>query len=177
MIQPIFDELAHPKILSGCVNLQTQNQNESFHHVIWGFVPKEQPQSMDIVMLGLNMAIVVFNRGYTYTARKLFAAMGWPMSQLSIDIFEKIDKCRIKTSQYQKRSEYKENRSKRRNQRRKKMDAFRKTEKTTYKPGVGHQVTRNPKKSSNRAPPHCRTCKQPRKGHPKGPCTLKDQAK
>jgi hypothetical protein len=172
-MQPIFDELAHPKILSGCINLRTQNQNESFHHVIWGFVPKEQPQSMNIITLGLNLAVVVFNRGYTYTARKLFAAMGWSLPRSSAAIFESIDKFRISLSQHQSGTSYKEKRSKRRNQRRKRMDAFRRTEKITYKPGVGHAI-KTPKKSS-RAPPLCRTCKKPRKGHPKGPCTLDNQ--
>ena len=42
IIQPIFQKLGDEKFLIGCKNLATSNPNESFHHILWSMVPKEQ---------------------------------------------------------------------------------------------------------------------------------------
>ena len=40
--KPVFDKLGDESFLGGCERCATQNANESLHHVIWGFAPKDQ---------------------------------------------------------------------------------------------------------------------------------------
>jgi hypothetical protein len=42
VLKPVFDDLSRSTLLAGCVNCYTQNQNESFHHLLWSILPKDQ---------------------------------------------------------------------------------------------------------------------------------------
>jgi hypothetical protein len=161
-IQPIFQELSSRQLLEGCVNLHTQNANESFHSVVWSFVPKEQNQSRPIMELGLNMAILVFNRGYKWTAHHLYNALCISLSSAAMDSFCDFDEGRIHTSIYRSLSGYGMKRAKRRNRKRARQDAFVKTEGVQYKSGIAHCTPRK-----------CRQCHRVLKGsgHKRGkPC-------
>lgn len=159
VIQPVFDDLSNPKLLDGCTNLQTQNRNESFHHCVWGFVPKEQYQTMDIMTLGMYMAVLVYNRGYVYAARKLLQGLGLTVANCSLQIFERVDKTRIGTSTRQAGEHFRDRRTMRRQGRRKRQDAFKHQEGVMYKSGMMHEQFNNPSKpKSTRAPPKCKTC-------------------
>ena len=164
-IAPIFEDLASVKLLAGCINLRTQNANEAFHHVLWGFVPKDVVQSASSMRFGVSLAVLLFNRGYTYTSSQLYDALSLPLSDSSKATFYGMDTKRISESKYKASEQRRDKRAKQRNRRRKRQDAFKKKEGTTYKSGMMHK---------ERAARKCRTCGVPLKGsgHKRGvPCT------
>jgi len=75
-IQPIFNDLSDRKLLTACLHGYTQNQNEALHHVIWSLVPKEQQHSPIEVQLGIDMAVMFYNRGMAVTNKAIFQALG-----------------------------------------------------------------------------------------------------
>ena len=58
-IKPVFESLSSKKLLQGCVNCLTQNQNESVHHAI-----------------GIRLGILKFNEGITKMTKSVFSAYG-----------------------------------------------------------------------------------------------------
>ena len=53
VVKPVFARLGDKKFLAGCEGCETQNQNESLHHVIWSFAPKDQSGLEKSTSLGL----------------------------------------------------------------------------------------------------------------------------
>ena len=163
-LMPIFQNLSSVKLLEGCLKLQTQNQNEAFHHVLWGFVPKDQVQAPVAVKQALNLATLVYNRGYVYTFTKISSALDIPLSQYAKRGYHHIDNNRCIQSRYHSVPSEKESHMARRYAKRKTIDGFKQVEGTTYKKGVAH---RELERSKARKPSTCRTCGQLLKGHPK----------
>ena len=65
IIQPHFDCLSSDAVLETAVAGQTQNANESLHHVLWQRCPKEGFAGIATVECTAAMAPVEFNRGAT----------------------------------------------------------------------------------------------------------------
>ena len=65
LIRPVFEALTDVRLLQGVRRCLTQNQNESFHNVLWRYIHKELPQTQSCIALGLNLAILQFNRGWS----------------------------------------------------------------------------------------------------------------
>ena len=158
---PIFEDLSSVKLLEGCENLRTQNQNESLHHVIWGFASKEQVQSPTAVKQALSLGILVYNRGYYFAINGIFTALGISLAQYASKACQQIDARRVAVSKYQSIPDVKERRIERRYAKRKTADGFKEAEGTTYKRGIAHVQSRKPRS--------CKTCGQMLKGsgHPR----------
>ena len=62
-MKPVFEFLASNELLSKCLHGGTQNNNESFHHVIWSLCPKEVFVSRQRLEIAVNTAVVLFNDG------------------------------------------------------------------------------------------------------------------
>lgn len=76
VIKPVFEKLGDEKFLGGCERCATQNANESLHHVIWGFAPKEQHTSQIEASLGINLGVLIFNCGKEVTYSQLLPMTG-----------------------------------------------------------------------------------------------------
>lgn len=112
ILKPVFDSLSDPNLLQGCKNCLTQNQNESLHHVVWGYAPKDQYHSAHEVDLAISLGVSTFNTG--------------------------ISKCRIYEANRSVTIEQKEKRKINRYKKRRKLDVFRHSEGTLYKSGKFH---------------------------------------
>ena len=139
IMQPIFNDLSNTELLKGCVNLQTQNQNESFHHLLWSIIPKDQYQSPQVMKLGVNLAVLLFNTGYNHTITKLYTALGLSISSNARMSLCKIDKDRIVSSRHHASKACKEARKAKRQQKRRKIDAFKEAEGIQYQSGLLHK--------------------------------------
>ena len=62
-IKPVFEYLASDELLSKCLHGGTQNNNESFHHIIWNHCPKEVFVGRQRLEIAVNTATVLFNDG------------------------------------------------------------------------------------------------------------------
>ncbi|XP_006814453.1 uncharacterized protein LOC102810266 [Saccoglossus kowalevskii] len=62
-IWPIVEKLSSENLLEGVKNGLTQNANESCHHCLWSYLPKETNHGYDEVRLGFPMAVAHFNSG------------------------------------------------------------------------------------------------------------------
>ena len=58
-IKPVFEFLASDELLSKCLHGGTQNNNESFHHIIWNLCPKEVFVGRRRLEIAVNTATVL----------------------------------------------------------------------------------------------------------------------
>lgn len=63
LIEPIYDDLSNPELLSKCMHGQTQNTNESFHRVIWDRCMKEVWVGRPVLEQATYSAVAHFNDG------------------------------------------------------------------------------------------------------------------
>ena len=68
-IQPIYDRLSAPELLTRCTQGLTQNQNESLHALIWRKCPKEVFVSRRRIHMAVVNAVSEHNLGITETLR------------------------------------------------------------------------------------------------------------
>ena len=64
-LKPLFARLSDDELLKKCLHGKTQNQNESFHGVLWDRVPKATYVGKDIFEIGIFDAVLHFNQGYS----------------------------------------------------------------------------------------------------------------
>jgi hypothetical protein len=75
-LKPVFEDLACEKLLKRCVHGGTQNNNESFHHLIWERCPKTVFASLPRLKVAVYDAIITFNEGER-SALNLFQDMNF----------------------------------------------------------------------------------------------------
>ena len=63
LLEPIYEELSHPQLLSKCLHGKTQNPNECINKLIWSCCPKEIWVSMKTVQQASYAAVSHFNDG------------------------------------------------------------------------------------------------------------------
>ena len=167
-IKPVFEFLSNKKLLQGCVNCLTQNQNESLHHAVWRFVPKDQYHSSNEVEVGIRMGILKFNEGITKMSESMFDACGIKYTENMERQYYKMDKDRIYCAEVKVKASNKQMRKEKRQKHKRKTDAFRHKEGPTYKSGHFHLQQ---SQSKPKAGPKCKRCGQPRKGHARSKCS------
>jgi len=64
-IKPVFETLSEKSLLKKCLHGGTQNNNESFHKIIWSYCSKNQFVQRCRLELAVNCAVVHFNDGVT----------------------------------------------------------------------------------------------------------------
>ncbi|CAF3606683.1 unnamed protein product [Rotaria sp. Silwood1] len=62
-IRPVFDELAHPDALKKVINGGSQNNNESFHAVLWSLAPENRYTTGVVIDLYAAIAVLSYNEG------------------------------------------------------------------------------------------------------------------
>ena len=96
VIEPLFDWLGNPAFLTDCSNALTSNNNESYHHVLWGLAPKEQYTSSQNVSFAVHLSVCLFTSGFLWLYSRLMDKCGMPYWSC----FYKIDKRRINNTEY-----------------------------------------------------------------------------
>ena len=64
-LKTLFARLSSEELLKKCLHGKTQNQNESFHSVLWDRVPKATYVGKDVFEVGVFDAVLQFNEGYS----------------------------------------------------------------------------------------------------------------
>ena len=137
-IQPVFELLSSKNLLQGCVNCLTQNQNESLHHAVWRFIPKDQNHSSTEVEVGIRLGILKFNGGITKMTKSVFSSCGIDYTENMEKQFIKMDKDRITCAEIKMKESSKSIRKEKRQKHKRRIDAFRHKEGPTYKSGNFH---------------------------------------
>ena len=68
-IKPIFVDLCKADLLKKCLDVQTQNHNESFNGTVWNRIPKTVYSGADQFQFGLYDAVAHFNIGRLSTIK------------------------------------------------------------------------------------------------------------
>ena len=134
LLKPIFANLSRDELLRKCLHGQTQNQNESFHRVIWDRVPKSTYVGRDIFETGIYDAVSHFNDGARATISVL-QQLGLEPGHYSQKICNELDASRIYSSEYREKESSKLRRKKLRGKRKAKGDKYQEKEGETYGAG------------------------------------------
>lgn len=62
-IKPIYDDLTKKNLLEKCVGAHTQNNNESFHALVWKIAPKTTFCGYETLQTAVAISVCVFNEG------------------------------------------------------------------------------------------------------------------
>ena len=133
VIKPVFDKLGDESFLGGCERCATQNANESLHHVIWGFAPKDQFTSQIENSLSVDLGVLIFNCGMEVTYSQLLPKIGVEVTSSMKRAWREIDRKRIYGADYKERDDVKERRKRYKRKKAKKADAF------LHKEGIQYQ--------------------------------------
>ena len=141
IIQPIFEKLGSERFLQGCKNVVTSNGNESFHHVLWGWAPKEQYNSSEEIQQAMYTSICLYNSGFFWTYKNLLHELDLLYCPDTLNIFLKIDQQCIADSDYKISDVAQDRRGKKRRTKNKLADAFVRDEGIKYSSGAFHSGT------------------------------------
>ena len=103
VIKPVFDKLGDESFLGGCERCATQNANESLHHVIWGFAPKDQFTLQIKNTLSVNLGVLIFNCRIEITYSQLLPKIGVEVTSSIKRAWREIDRKRIYGADYKER--------------------------------------------------------------------------
>ena len=98
-LKPIFTRLSDRKLLERCVKAQTQNANESLHHVIWLRCPKERFVGRNTVETAVALAVASFNDG-AKSVDALLQSMGLGEGDHTLQALVRKDKLRLYHAAY-----------------------------------------------------------------------------
>ena len=95
-----FDKVCRRELLDKCKRGATQNNNESFHNVIWGMARKSQFCSLTTLRLAVDLAVSKYNLGYVSGFSRCFvAALGQgALSSRVVASFSLLDRDRMEHS-------------------------------------------------------------------------------
>ena len=75
-LKMVFEDRSTDELMEHCILVATQNQNESFYHLIWNRCPNVKFSSVDVVETCVSLAIITFNSGMG-ALRPLLDGSGW----------------------------------------------------------------------------------------------------
>jgi len=106
LIRPVFEELCSRDSLERVVQGGSQNANEAFHSLLWTMVPKHRYCSSIILRIGMGLATMVYNDGYT-SLNSLFSEIFGVSGYYTAKCFDSLDNNRrhtaLKVAQRKKR--------------------------------------------------------------------------
>ena len=124
-LKPIFTRLSDRELLERCVKGQTQNANESLHHVIWQRCPKERFAGRHTVETAVALAVASFNDG-AKSVCALLQSMGLGERDHTLQALVRKDKLRLYHAAY-KGTEFRKQERKRKRRAKKGRDETLKT--------------------------------------------------
>lgn len=138
VVKPLFERLGSVQFLSSVASCRTQNVNESFHHLVWQFAPKDVFTSTIDTKCALYLAVALFNDGYTESLKNLCDLAGITFYLNMTNQWEKFDSLKLYHKNIQNTEKVKENRKKLKQKNTKTQEAFVRQEGTSYKSGAFH---------------------------------------
>lgn len=132
-IMPIYQRLSNSELLSRCLNGGTQNDNESFHHLLWTKCPKSKFCGLNKLKLGIFQAVSTFNHGIFHSFSNQLKHIGVKPNTASIKFFKSLDQKRLHNSA--RRCLEKSRRFLERSRKVKEEEEKKKAEGLTYQPG------------------------------------------
>ena len=101
LIQPIYAQLGSKSLLEKCLHGYTQNANESLHHIIWQFCPKELFLGRVSVDIVCALGVLYFNDGAS-SLKGIAEQLQIELTPIAIQFLNHKDRLRIKKSVYYK---------------------------------------------------------------------------
>ena len=138
-IQPLFDRLSSKECLASCVDGNTQNMNESYHHLVWNLAPKEQLNSPLEINLAVEIATLLFNSGMKSTYNSIFIDAGITVSEKMLLQWEDMDNKRKQEKLWKQKEETKSKRKTLKRRNIKQQQALVHSEGQQYKSGAFHE--------------------------------------
>lgn len=112
-IKPVYENLAHSRLLLKCLHGKTQNVNESFNNVIWSRVPKNTFVGRRALEFGVFDAVLTFNRGNVGRIAVL-EHLGVKIGKNTATILQQLDQLRVTKAELAQEKMSKDARSSRR---------------------------------------------------------------
>ena len=81
VIKPFFDRLIKKDFLVSVEKCRTQNIDESFHHIVWQYAPKDKVNSVNRQILALQLAVLIFNKRHGSPISAICKSVGIQFSQ------------------------------------------------------------------------------------------------
>ena len=135
LIQPIYARLGSKSLLEKCLHGYTQNANESLHHIIWQFCPKELFLERVSVDIACALGVLYFNDGAS-SLKGIAERLQIELTPIAIQFFNHKDRLRIKKSVYQGTTKAKTLRKRRRRIRKGLQDKYAEKEGVVYGAGA-----------------------------------------
>ena len=92
---PIYQRLSTNELLKRCITGGTQNDNETFHRVLWSRCPKQKFCGHKKVVLAAYQAVSLYNCGMLDTLTLQMRKMGVCVSPSAKHFFHKTDRKRM----------------------------------------------------------------------------------
>ena len=89
LLLPIFTRLSKPDLLATCLPGITQNQNESFHALIWKRCPKHLWRGPRVVRTAVDLAILASNCGAESSRYRVFQHLNLTLGAHTIESLKK----------------------------------------------------------------------------------------
>ena len=133
-LKPLFARLSNEELLKKCLHGRTQNQNESFHGVLWDRVPKATYVGKDIFEIGVFDAVVHFNEGYS-AILEVFREIGLSPGFFTQKWCKQMDISRLQAAEYKEKDGSKLARKKLRSKRKSRDETVKESEGDSYGAG------------------------------------------
>ena len=78
VIEPLFERLGNTAFQTNCSNALTSNNDEPYHHVLWGLAPKEQYTSSQNVSFAVHLSVCLFTSGFPWLYSRLMDKCDMP---------------------------------------------------------------------------------------------------
>ena len=112
VVKPLFERLGSVQFLSSVASCRTQNVNESFHHLVWQFAPKDVFTSTIDTKCALYLAVALFNDGYTESLKNICDLAGINFYLNMTNQWKNFDLLKLYHKNIQNTEKVKENRKK-----------------------------------------------------------------
>ena len=133
-IKPIYKDLSNDKLLNGCLDGITQNQNECFNGYVWNRLPKTKYVGFENFKFGLYDAVAIFNMGRQATL-SIIEKMSISPGKYTIEGCSKMNEMRLYNAQYKNKDVSKKTRKVIRGRKKSKTDSIIEKEGKTYEAG------------------------------------------
>ncbi|XP_030849798.1 uncharacterized protein LOC100891291 [Strongylocentrotus purpuratus] len=136
LLKPVFVRLSNKDLIERCVPGYTQNQNESFHSLIWKRCPKHLWRGPRMVALATNMAALAFNCGAVKGRNRILVRMNLEMGAHALSVASKKDKSRLCNAELKARVVTKRKREVERRAKKRAEEEYVEVEGVTYEAGA-----------------------------------------
>ena len=154
----MFEQLGNATFLKGCESVATQNQCESFNHLVWTMARKDVYNSTPETSLAINTAVGIYNDGFRATIKSFFESAHIPITSEMSHFWYTIDKGRMKRAAYANKDSRKARRKDIRRKKHQRVAAFQHKEGIEYKSSFFYQNEKPLNNTSVKKKRNCPSC-------------------